>query len=357
MRLSLALRGEPRRHSVGSGQQGQHGQSQESASERPNEPFNGEVHVCPVLVAVVCECYHLCIFYQSCKDMKLFAVFSLLIFSLLSSCSSTPEDIPKKVSGPVFYPGMRFYYHSFPSLGFHRFTTCREDINPYFKELGVQCLCDNDSNAGYSYNPNEAGVTTRCISTGDWHNKNRQEEVKQRDEQKRQEMLAAERELERTRPEREAAAAAAERESTRKRLEAENNVRTELAALKKEGVRRTDVIDLIVNFQKYKGKKVFLKCWVRYMGATGGYCGSRNEKQRIIISAEGIDVHDFKWLLNSCNGSQRTNSSSCFGIDILGTVGTVDGEPALINASNYDVCESEEALSMLSAGEALFCPK
>jgi len=134
-------------------------------------------------------------------------------------------------------------------------------------------------------------------------------------------------------------------------------VHTELAALKKEGVLRTDVIDLIVNFQKYKGKKVFLKCWVRYMGATGGYCGSRNEKQRVIISANGIDPYDFKWFLNECNGSQRTNSKLCSGMVILGTVGTVDGEPALINASNYDVCESEEALSLLSAGVKLFCPK
>jgi hypothetical protein len=172
------------------------------------------------------------------------------------------------------------------------------------------------------------------------------EEVRKRDEAKRQE---AERQAAKQRADAEVAAKAAEQELARKRLESENYVRGQLDDLKRNGVWKTDVINLIVNFQSYKNKKVFLKCWISYIGSYGGNCVSGDEKQRIKISTDGINKDDFRWLLNNCNGSIRNNSGYCEAAHILGTAGIVEGELALINVSMINVCQNYEDRSYSKA--------
>jgi hypothetical protein len=184
------------------------------------------------------------------------------------------------------------------------------------------------------------------------------EEVRKRDEAKRQEaerqaVIRANEEL-RAAKQRADEEAAAEQELARKRLESENYVRGQLDDLKRNGVWETDVINLIVNFQSYKNKKVFLKCWISYIGSKGGNCVSGDEKQRIKISADGINKDNFRWLLNNCNGSIRTNSEYCYAAHILGTAGIVEGELALINVSMINVCQNYEDRSVSKAWN-VFC--
>ena len=102
-------------------------------------------------------------------------------------------------------------------------------------------------------------------------------------------------------------------------MESGNYVRGQLDSLKRNGVWETNVINLIVNFQAYKNKKVFLKCLISFMGSKGGNCISGDEKQRIKISAVGINKDDFRWLPNNCNESIRNNSEYCDAAHILGT--------------------------------------
>jgi len=133
--------------------------------------------------------------------------------------------------------------------------------------------------------------------------------------------------------------AAAERELARKRTESENYVRAKRDALKKSGVYETDVINLIVNFQSYKGKKVLLKCWINNVGSFGGNCRSEDDKQYISIDNEGIDKEDFKWLLESCrNQYYNDNHWYCKSAPI---VATVEGSsvPRLTNVYIYELCK------------------
>lgn len=135
--------------------------------------------------------------------------FALLAFSFLSSCSSSSQNTNRQA--PVFN------YPSYPALGITKPNTCTESVAPYFQELGIQCRCNNYYD-GYGYKSNERGVTTRCMQPSDWLAKKRQEEAiqSQRAREEQQRKIAAEREWERTRPQREAQARyAAEQERIR----------------------------------------------------------------------------------------------------------------------------------------------
>lgn len=121
------------------------------------------------------------------------------MFSFLSSCSNSSQNTRQQV--PVFN------YPSYPALGITKSNSCTETVSPYFRQLGIECICNN-YNSGYSYKSNERGVATRCTPPSEWLAQKRQEEATQnrlaREEQQRK--LAAEREWERTRPQREAQA-------------------------------------------------------------------------------------------------------------------------------------------------------
>jgi hypothetical protein len=129
--------------------------------------------------------------------------------SFISACS-TPSPNTKQQT-PVFS------YPRYPALDITKTNTCTESVAPYFQQLGIQCRCNNYPN-GYSYRSNEPGVTTRCIPPKQWLAQKREEEILRnqhaREEQLRK--LEAEREWERTRPQREAQARyAAEQERIR----------------------------------------------------------------------------------------------------------------------------------------------
>jgi hypothetical protein len=132
---------------------------------------------------------------------------------------------------------------------------------------------------------------------------------------------------------------AEEREVARKRLESEKYVRARWEALRKAGIYETDVLNLIVNFQSFKGKKVFLKCWINNMSSYGGNCRSSDDKQYVSIDNEGIDKEDFKWLLENCrNQYYNENSWYCRSAPV---VATVDGSsvPRLTNVYFYELCK------------------
>lgn len=135
--------------------------------------------------------------------------FLFLIVILLTGCSSTSPKTSQQA--------LVFNYTSYPALGITKPNICTESVAPYFKQLGILCRCNNYHN-GYGYRSNEPGVTTRCIPPSEWLAKKRQEEIdkNQRALEEQQRRLEAEREWERTRPQREARAKyAAEQEKTR----------------------------------------------------------------------------------------------------------------------------------------------
>ena len=139
--------------------------------------------------------------------------------------------------------------------------------------------------------------------------------------------------------------AAQEREIARKRTESKNYVLARKDALKKSGVYETDVLDLIVNYQSYKGKKVFLKCWINNFDSLGGHCRSKDDKQFISIENEGIDKNVYKWLLENCrNYYYKDNDWYCQSAPI---VGTVEGSsiPRLTNVYIYELCKNRTLFS------------
>ena len=125
--------------------------------------------------------------------------FLLLTIIFLTGCSSPTPKASQQTR--------LFSYTSYPALGITKPNICTESVAPYFKQLGIQCRCDNYHN-GYGYRSNEPGVTTRCIPPEEWLAKKRQEEIdrNKRAHEERQRKIEAERERERTRPQREAQA-------------------------------------------------------------------------------------------------------------------------------------------------------
>ncbi len=143
-------------------------------------------------------------------------IILLLVSTLLSSCSTPVQNVTpvQNISRQVAV----FNYPSFSSLGITKPNTCTESISPHFQQLGIQCRCDNYYD-GYGYKSNEPGVTTRCIPPSTWLSQKRQEEASQNQRalEAQQAKIAAEREWERTRPQREAQAKY-QAEQERKRL-------------------------------------------------------------------------------------------------------------------------------------------
>jgi hypothetical protein len=132
-----------------------------------------------------------------CRHITILCILPFLIF--LSSCGGNSQNTERSV--PVFN------YPSYPALGITKPNSCTESIAPYFQQLGIQCRCNNYYD-GYGYKTNEPGVTTRCMQPSDWLAQKRREEAAQnqqaREDQQRK--IAADREWERTRPQREAQA-------------------------------------------------------------------------------------------------------------------------------------------------------
>lgn len=91
--------------------------------------------------------------------------------------------------------------------------------------------------------------------------------------------------------------------------------------LRKTGHLKTNVIDLIVGFDQYMGKKVFLKCWVNLVDKFGGNCRSEDDAQFIGIDPKGIDKDLFKWMLVNCqNRFENENNANCKTLWLTGTV-------------------------------------
>jgi hypothetical protein len=141
----------------------------------------------------------------------------------------------------------------------------------------------------------------------------------------------------------EAAARAAKEALARKRMESEKWVRAKREGLKNSGIYETDVISLIANFESYKGKIVFLKCWINRVNPRGGDCRSGDDRQYISFENEGINKQDFKWLLQNCsNQFYRDNDWYCQSAPIVGTVGGTS-EPRLKNVYVYELCKKRDS--------------
>ena len=140
----------------------------------------------------------------------------------------------------------------------------------------------------------------------------------------------------------------------RKRLDSGKYVQARLDALKKEGVYQTDVVNLIVNFQSYKGRKVFLKCSINNFSALGGNCWAGDKSQNISISSEGLDKETFKWLLENC--SERyfpDNHWYCQSAPIVGNVGGAS-LPRITNVYFYELCKERTKKSTLSKNDEFY---
>jgi len=135
--------------------------------------------------------------------------------------------------------------------------------------------------------------------------------------------------------------AAAAKESARKRSESENYLEARLQGLEKQGVNETaDVVELIVNFKSYEGKKVFLPCSINLVDASGGFCWSDDGKQYITFNTEGINKRNFSWLLDNCpykNSNQ--NHDKCQNVPIIGTGEVYGSKLRLKNVYFYELCK------------------
>lgn len=88
------------------------------------------------------------------------------------------------------------------------------------------------------------------------------------------------------------------------------------------GYIEADVIDLIVSFDEYAGKRVFLKCWVHSVNSSGGACRSDDVSQSVSLETKGIDKVFFRLLLLNCPyQSENQNTRYCRNIWVTATVG------------------------------------
>ena len=87
------------------------------------------------------------------------------------------------------------------------------------------------------------------------------------------------------------------------------------------GYIEADVIDLIVSFDQYAGKKVFLKCWVHSVNSSGGSCRSDDVSQSVSLETKGIDKVFFRLLLLNCPyQSENQNRGYCRNLWVTATV-------------------------------------
>jgi hypothetical protein len=138
---------------------------------------------------------------------------------------------------------------------------------------------------------------------------------------------------------REAAAKLKKEAYERKRLESAKYVRARLEALKTAGINQTDVINLMVSWELYKGKKVFIKCIITSIDQFGGQCFDNGSGQYVLISSDGIDRGHFKWLLQNCQKKySNDNHWYCKSVPIVGMV-MGPSQPTLTNVLIYELCK------------------
>jgi hypothetical protein len=148
-------------------------------------------------------------------QMKIWLVLGLC--GILGACgTSTTQSNSAQAVRTV----PTFYYPAVPEAGINAGEVCREYTRAPFESLGVQCLCDKHNySLGYSTKSYRPGHTTECVAPSIWRQTKLAEQA-ERDRQEaanRAQQLAAEREWERTRPQREAEARRAA-EAERQRL-------------------------------------------------------------------------------------------------------------------------------------------
>ena len=151
------------------------------------------------------------------------------------------------------------------------------------------------------------------------------------------ERLAAKRKADKEAAEKAAAAEKAQAAAAEKAKRERQATAERLAKLTKFAASDPSMLEVVVDFQAFKGKKVVLYCdSITSFSAYGGQCNSGN--QNISIDKEGIDKDFFAAALLSCpNGSPNNNRSSCKGLEIIGLV---DGYsvPSLKNVRPYSSC-------------------
>jgi len=145
-----------------------------------------------------------------------------------------------------------------------------------------------------------------------------------------------------------AQAAAAEKSKREKQATAER-----LANLASLGVSEPSMLEVVVDFQSFKGKRVLLYCdSITLFSAYGGRCNSGN--QNIQIDNEGIGKEFFAAALLACpNFYPKDNRSSCKGVEIIGLV---DGYsvPSLKNVKPYSSCR--EGFMLVSSSKTCYEP-
>jgi hypothetical protein len=94
-------------------------------------------------------------------------------------------------------------------------------------------------------------------------------------------------------------------------------------ALRATGYLETNIVDVIVGFDEYIGKKVFLKCWINSMDSSGGSCSTEDDEHYVYMGTKGIDKKFFRWILGNCRAGfeQITSYSECRALWITATVG------------------------------------
>jgi hypothetical protein len=136
-------------------------------------------------------------------------------------------------------------------------------------------------------------------------------------------------------------------EDQRAKREAERILIAKKDTLRNAGILETTVENLILNFEFYKGKRIFTRCVISAYGKNGGACRSlQNTNHSIDFEREGINKELDSWLLTNCSNSyfettggrypRYLNLQDCFRMGIVGVVYGSGSSPKLKNASRYD---------------------
>lgn len=126
-------------------------------------------------------------------------------------------------------------------------------------------------------------------------------------------------------------------EYARKEAEAKKALLAKKEHLRRSNIYETDVISLIVDFKAYKGRRVYLKCWINLFSSYGGNCWSSNDTQSVAIDHVGMDKDLYKWLLLRCpNRFYNENNYKCRGMGVIATVGG-SSVPRLENVVYYEL--------------------
>jgi hypothetical protein len=159
-------------------------------------------------------------------------------------------------------------------------------------------------------------------------------------------------EAERVNREREAEAARRAAEEQRSRQAAEQRAQEESRAwerrraeearqkeafLRSQGIRETTVIDLIVNYDTLRGRKVLVRCNLVGASSSGVTCDDpRNDRQSVRLPLENMGWDFKQFLLERCSRFVRNeNSYRCSDVGIVGTVTGSASFPRIDGASIF----------------------